>query len=67
MAQYKLSCADIGDRMCDFVTTGNSPEEVKQNMFSHAQAAHPDKMQSMTESEMKMANEMMDKLLAAQS
>jgi predicted small metal-binding protein len=62
-----LSCKEMGATDCDYIATGSSDEEIKQNMMQHASEAHPEKMKSMTPEQMVMAGQMMDQLLAARS
>jgi len=42
-----LSCADLGDNSCHYVSKGNTKEEVADDMMGHAKVAHADKMKEM--------------------
>ena len=44
---YKYACRDLGVD-CDFSTTGETPEEVKQAVFAHAAEGHKEMLASMT-------------------
>ena len=44
---YQYACRDLGVD-CDFVTTAETREEVKEATFAHAGVAHKDMLQSMT-------------------
>jgi len=46
----KFACKDVGVD-CDFVTTGATADEVKEQAFAHAGVVHADLMQNMTEAE----------------
>lgn len=45
---YSFACRNLG-LDCDFVATGATPEEVKENAFAHAGVVHADLMQGMSE------------------
>jgi len=67
MSQYKLGCKDIGGMDCEFTTTGDTTDEVKQNLYAHAQEAHKDVIASMPEDKMKDMDQLMDKILREQN
>ena len=67
MNKYKLGCRDLGGRDCDFISEGNSPDEVKKNLYAHAGDIHKDILSSMPEEKMKEMDQLMDKLLAEQN
>lgn len=51
----------MGAETCVFVAEGETAEEVKMKMMEHAQAAHPDAVNSMSEDEMdKLMDEKME-------
>ncbi|MFA6171337.1 MAG: DUF1059 domain-containing protein [Patescibacteria group bacterium] len=59
-----LSCADLGENSCHYVSRGNTKEEVADNMMEHAKTAHADKMKEMMadKSEMGIKQMMMGKV-----
>ena len=59
-----MTCSDLGGMDCEFKATGKTAEEVKQAMFAHAQAAHPDTLKNMTPQQMEEVQKTMDRLLA---
>ncbi len=59
-----LSCNDLGNSSCNFTATGETADDVKNNMFVHAQEAHADILASMSEQDMKDIQGKMDSLLA---
>ena len=67
MAQYKLGCKDMGGMDCEFTTTGDTTDEVKQNLYAHAQEVHKDVIASMPEDKMKEMDQLMDKILHEQN
>ena len=48
---YQYACAALGVD-CTFSTTAETPEEVKQAVFEHAEVVHKDMLQAMTPEEM---------------
>ncbi len=46
----KFACRDLGVD-CNFVATGDSIEEVKQQAFEHAGVVHADMLKAMSEDE----------------
>ena len=58
-----LSCKDLSRMDCNFTATGNSADEVKQALFTHAQSVHPDVLSSMTPDPMQEITRRMDALL----
>ena len=46
----KFACRDLGVE-CDFVATGATVEQVKDQAFTHAGVVHADMLQAMTEDE----------------
>ena len=44
----KFACKDLG-MDCDFVATGPTVEDVKEQAFTHAGVAHADMLQAMSE------------------
>ena len=67
MAQYKLGCKDMGGMDCEFTTTGDTTDEVKQNLYTHAKEVHKDVIASMPEDKMKEMDQLMDKILQEQN
>lgn len=47
----KFACKDAG-MDCDFVATGETVEEVKENAFAHAGVVHAELLKSMTEEQL---------------
>ena len=47
----KFACKDAGVD-CDFVATGETAEEVKENAFAHAEVAHADILKSMSQEQL---------------
>jgi predicted small metal-binding protein len=47
----KFSCADVGVH-CDFVATGETLDEVKQNAFAHANTVHQDLIKTMSQEQL---------------
>jgi predicted small metal-binding protein len=47
----KFACKDAGVD-CDFVATGETVEEVKENAFAHAEVAHADILKSMSQEQL---------------
>lgn len=48
-----LKCKDMDpSSTCDYKATGNTDEEVMQNMMTHARADHADKVTGMTDEQM---------------
>jgi predicted small metal-binding protein len=60
----KLACNDLGAMECDFVAQGETADEVKKQMFAHAEAEHPDVLKEMSPEELTAINQKMDALLA---
>ena len=59
-----MSCKDLGGMDCDFVASTNSPDEVKEKMYSHAAESHADVLKSMSEQDKSNINAKIDSLLA---
>jgi len=55
-----LKCADLGNSTCNFEATGETNEEVKGKMWSHAAEAHPEILQGMDEAKKAEMSKMMD-------
>jgi predicted small metal-binding protein len=49
---------------CNFKAKGQTAEEVKQAMFTHAEQVHPDVLKSMTPQQMQEIQQRMEQLLA---
>ncbi len=47
----KFACKDTGVE-CEFVATGATVEEVKQNAFAHARAVHAELLSQMSEEQL---------------
>jgi len=47
MDQYQYACRDLGVD-CDFITTAETPEKVKEAAFAHASVVHKDMLATMT-------------------
>ena len=63
---YRLSCKDLGSVQCDHVIEAETIEEAKQILVEHAQSAHADLLDSMSEAELLAMNEKVEELLRAQ-
>ena len=55
----KFACKDAGVE-CDFVATGETVDEVKQNAFAHAQVVHADLLSQMNEEQMAQLTQTLD-------
>jgi len=66
MSEYKLGCREMGGMDCDFVASGETAEETKQNLYAHAGEAHKDVLGTMPEDKMKEMDQLMDKILSEQ-
>ena len=40
MISYQLKCRDIGFDSCDFISTGNSENEIKRRFYLHTMINH---------------------------
>lgn len=61
----KLSCKDLGMND-DFTATGETNNEVKRKMWEHAEKAHRDTVNSMTNEDKQELENEMDDILAGQ-
>lgn len=61
----RLGCRDVGGD-CDFITTGETAEEVKMALFVHAQEAHKDMLANMSPEELSKIIEKIDGILSKQ-
>ncbi len=59
-----LSRKDLAGMDCDFGASGESAQDVKDKMFSHASESHPDVMKTMSEKDHENIQAKMDSLLA---
>ena len=67
MGKYNLGCKDMGGIDCEFTTTGDTTDEVKQNLYAHAKEVNKDVIASMPEDKMKEMDQLMDKILQEQN
>lgn len=67
MDTYRLSCSEVGGMNCNFSTTADTVEEMKQKMFAHAGQVHREMLASMTEAQKAEVNRKIDSLLAKQT
>ena len=63
---YTLSCKAMGGKDCGFSVTTHSQDEAKKAIMAHARYAHPEKLESMSESEKQGMVKMIDNLLMKQ-
>ena len=61
-----MKCSDLGDWSCDHVATGNTDEEVKENMHKHGMDAHKEMVENATDEQKAQIGARIDKILAAQ-
>ncbi|MCZ6647031.1 MAG: DUF1059 domain-containing protein [SAR324 cluster bacterium] len=59
-----MSCKDLGGMDCDFVASGESAQDVKDKMYSHASETHAEVLKSMSDQDKENINAKMDSLLA---
>jgi len=57
----------MGGMDCEFTTTGDTTDEVKQNSYAHAKEVHKDVIASMPEDKLKEMDQLMDKILQEQN
>jgi predicted small metal-binding protein len=58
-----LACRDLG-MDCDYISTGNTVEDVKQKAMAHAQVVHADVLKTMTSpAQMAEMQKLMDKMI----
>ena len=67
MDKYKLGCREMGGMDCAFVSTGDTAEEAKHNLYAHAGEVHKDVLGTMPEDKMKEMDKLMDKILSEQN
>ena len=58
-----LACKDLGTPECDFTAKGETAGEVVEEMFSHAEDAHKDKIEAM-EGEKNMTVDQIKEMMA---
>ena len=58
----EIGCRDMGVN-CNFVAKGNTDEEVKKALWSHAEKAHAEVIKSLTPDKKKEMNATMDAVL----
>lgn len=61
----KMSCRDLGSADCDHVATGETADDVKRNLLSHAESAHAEMFAAMTPEQMESAQARMDEYLSS--
>lgn len=58
----EIGCRDMGVN-CNFVAKGNTDEEIKKALWSHAEKSHAEVVKSLTPDKRKEMNATMDALL----
>ena len=56
----KLACADLGTENCPFVAEGETEEEVKGKMMSHAAELHPEKLEGLDDAKKAEMDQLMN-------
>ena len=49
MINYQLKCNDLGFDSCDFISTGNSENELKRKFYFHTMLSHEKEFGQMAE------------------
>ena len=58
---HKLACNDVTPSGCDYVSEGNTKEEIVADMMTHGGSVHSDLMKPGSEAEMMKGKEDMEK------
>ena len=58
-----LRCRDIGERTCNYVATGDKPEDVERRMLDHTAEKHPIFLESLDQDEREHFIEQMDAMM----
>ena len=64
MDMKSMKCSDLGDWECDFVATGETNDEIKENMHKHGMDAHKEMVENATDDMKEKIGARMDELLA---
>jgi len=51
MISYQLKCRDIGFDSCDFISTGNSENEIKRRFYLHTMIDHKKEFEQLEDEE----------------
>jgi len=67
MINYQLNCKDLGFDSCDFISTGNSENELKRKFYFHTMISHEKEFEQMGEEKKIELHELIKRILDDQN